>query len=506
MPELLPNSAPEESKKPGDKKIDPSVYYRASGQGKIKKSSLWRWVIVLAVVIVLIAGGFAAKVILAINSTNRDSGKKISLFEQIGHLIVNPEKQLVGENRDRINILLAGIGGAGHDGAYLADTIILVSLKPSTNEVAMMSIPRDLYVDIPNYGSRKINNALAFGREANYPGGGEALLAQVVSTTFNVPVDYYARLDFAGFRKVIDDLGGIDITIDNSFSDYEYPDYNYGYQTITFKKGTEHMIGERALQFTRSRHGTNGEGSDFARSARQQKVLFAIKEKMLSLHTLTNPAAIVKILNDLGAHNQTNLQLWEISKLAKFSQNISKDQIINQVLDTGSDGLLKSETTLDGAYILTPKAGNFSDLQFLANNIFTSGAVKKENAVVEIQNSTGQAGLGTQLSARLKAMNYNVTKVSNTKTTSPYATTTLYDMSSGQNPNTMNSLKNLLHASITSVIPDYLNTNIINSQVSQNANVNASSPVTDILIIVGTDQITTTSVGHKTSANTQKKI
>lgn len=481
MPDLLPGN--------NQKKIDASIY--SAGQPNRKKSKLlWRSIIVLVVVIVLIGAGFLAKIVLAINSTNSDSQKKVSFFEQIKHLIINPEKQLDGEGSDRINILLAGIGGAGHDGAYLADTIIVVSIKPSTGEVATLSVPRDLYVDIPGYGWRKINNALAFGRESNYPGGGEALLASVVSKIISQPIDYYARVDFAGFRKIIDDIGGIDIYVDNSFADYEYPDYNYGYQTISFTKGWEHMSGERALQFVRSRHGTNGEGSDFARSKRQQKVLMALKDKLFSLNTFTNPSSIVSALSDLGNHNQTNLQLWEILRLAKLVQNIQKDQIITRVLDTGPDGLLINDTTPDGAYILRPKSGNFSEIQYLATNIFNTSRITRENAVIEVQNSTKETGLATRIADQLRGMQYNVVRVGNMQTQEPLARTTIYDLSGGKKPYSLASLKNMLNADVASQLPPFMSDNNINYQsivAPSNATAKAATPDVDLLIIVGTD-------------------
>jgi polyisoprenyl-teichoic acid--peptidoglycan teichoic acid transferase len=497
MPELLSSNSSSGQPVSDKKKIDTNIYSLGNQGNKKKKSLLLRWSIVGLVIVVLLIGlGFLTKIILAVNSTNADSGKKIGFFEQVSHLIVNPDKQLKGEATDRINILLAGIGGAGHDGAYLADTIILVSIKPSTQEVSTLSIPRDLYVEIPDYGWRKVNNALAFGRESNYPGGGEALLTSVVSKVVGMPIQYFARVDFEGFRKVIDDLGGVDISIENAFDDYDYPDYSYGIQHISFRKGTEHMNGERALQFVRSRHGTNGEGSDFARSKRQQKVLLAIKEKMFSMSTFTNPASIVSILNDLGSHNQTNLQIWEMLGLTKFAKNIGSNNLITATLETGTDGLLKSDTTQDGAYILRPKSGDFSEIQYLAKNIFTISSIAKENAAIEIQNSTSSAGLATRVSERLKSMKYNVTKVGNAKKIEPYTKTTIYDLSAGSKPITVTSLKNMLDADTSSVLPAFMtNEEITYDSISesQNSNINVANSKTDILVVIGTDMVNTNS-------------
>lgn len=500
MPDLL--------KKNDQKKIDPRVYQ--TEPTKKKKSLLWRSIIVLFLVIVLIGFGFLTKIVLAINSTNSESDKKIGFFEQIKHLLVNPEKELKGEGSDRINFLLMGIGGPGHQGAYLADTIIIASIKPSTNEVATISIPRDLYVEIPGFSWRKINNALAFGNEADYPGGGEALLTKVVAQVTGLPIHYYARIDFAGFRKVIDDLGGIDVYIDNSFTDYEYPDYSYGYQTISFTKGWEHMSGERALQYVRSRHGTSGEGSDFARSKRQQKVLLAIKEESLSLNTFINPSSIISALNDLGNHNKTNMEVWEMLKLPKLVKDVKKDQLITQVLDTSPGGLLYSETTIDGAYILQPKAGDFSEIQYLAKNIFNTGYITRENARIEVQNSTQEAGLATKTAERLQGMNYNVIKIGNAQTEEEFPNTTIYDLSGGTNPYTLVSLKDILDADVSSGLPAFMTQAEITYETiavaETNNNINASAEDIDILIVIGSDLASNSQLSNRSIISLKENI
>ncbi|MFZ6036410.1 MAG: LCP family protein [Patescibacteria group bacterium] len=484
MPDLL---KPNEKQAQKIRKFDPSIYQPSESSGAAPRTStrrgsrllLWSSVS-LVVVIIMIGAVFMTRVIAAVNSTNTETGEKVGLFDQIRHLISNPEQQLNGEADDRINILLAGIGGAGHQGAYLADTIILMSIKPSTNDIAMMSIPRDLYVEIPDYGFRKINNALAFGVQSDYPGGGEALLAQVVSDTFDVPVHYFARIDFEGFRKAIDNLGGIDVTIDAAFTDYEYPDYNYGYQVISFKKGIEHMTGERALQFVRSRHGNNGEGSDFARSQRQQKVLFALKNQFFSVNNLINPSSVVSALESLGQHNQTNMEIWEIVRLAKMSEPVQKSDIITITLDTSEEGYLYSDHTLDGAYILRPTAGDFTEIQLRLATIFDTSNISREHARIEVQNGTTTEGLATQTADLLRQEHFNVVQVGNVDSENEVSTTTIYDLSNGTKPYTLASLKNLLNARIAPATPAAATNTGIPTAVDDSA---------DILIIIGADYI-----------------
>ncbi len=487
----MPNLLNEESEKKVNTKVDTSVYQTDSK--KKKSTKLWWSLIILLVVIIFIGFGFFSKIVMAVNSTNSESGEKVNLFEQIKNLVANPDDYLKGEEDDRINIMLAGIGGAGHEGAYLADTIIVASIKPSTKEVATISIPRDLYVEIGDYGWRKINNALAFGIMNDYPGGGELLLKETVEKVLNIPIHYYARIDFEGFRQAIDDVSGIDVYVDNTFTDYSYPDYNYGYQTISFTQGWTHMDGETALQYARSRHGNNGEGSDFARSERQQKVLFALRDKFISINTIINPNKIITTLEHLGNHNKTNMQIWEMVELGKIVKDIQSDNIINQVLDTGQNGLLKSETTQDGAYILTPTSGDFGEIQSLVANIFETNFIKKENARIEIQNSTKSAGLASETSDKLIGLNYNVVGIGNAEVEEPLTETMIFDLSNGSKPHTIVNLKNLLNAKLSNSLPAFYTEERYTYQdiiaPIKNENINATKEGVDILIVLGADYI-----------------
>src|SRR3989338_11466364 len=311
-------------------------------------------------------------------------------------IILGDEDNLAGAKDDRINFLLMGIGGAGHDGALLTDTVILGSLKLSTREAALVSIPRDLLVKIPDNGFQRINNASAYGDVNDYPDGGAALAAKTVADAFGVSVHYWLRIDFAGFRKVIDDLGGVDVVIDSDFVDEQYPTDDYKVQTISFTKGKEHMAGERALQFARSRHGNNGEGSDFARSRRQQKIISAVKDKLFSVSTLLNPGRLGRLLETLQENIATDLDTWEILRLVKKFSNIDTTQIVVHTLDVSTNSPLYA-ASVDGAYVIMPKNDDWEPLQSIAKNIFstepiTAEAEKNFLAKVEIQNGTAVAG------------------------------------------------------------------------------------------------------------------
>ena len=134
------------------------------------------------------------------------SNPNATIFDRVRNFVLAGDRTVEGFKDDRVNILLLGVGGEGHDGEQLSDTIILASIKPSTKQIALLSIPRDLSVDIPGYGVRKINAANAFGEQTN-PGEGGTLAAQVVSETLGTPIPYWIRIDFKAFEEIIDKLG-----------------------------------------------------------------------------------------------------------------------------------------------------------------------------------------------------------------------------------------------------------------------------------------------------------
>ncbi|MFA5070485.1 MAG: LCP family protein [Patescibacteria group bacterium] len=453
----------------------------------------------LLVTLVIIGLGLSIKFLSSLNiQTNQDStNTKVSLFSQLTHLLTKTNDTIAGEEKDRINILLMGIGGTGHEGALLTDTLILVSFKPSTNQVAFLSVPRDLAVDFPApYYSRKINNGLFFGQEMNYAGGGEALMVKTVSDVTGLEIQYYGRVDFSGFEQLIDGLGGVRINVEKSFSDATYPTDNYGYQTVSFKAGDQLMDGATALKYVRSRHGNNGEGSDFARAARQQKVLLALKDKITSFSTLINPSKISEILNTLGTHTKTNMEVWEMLRFYTLAQNIGKDNIINYVIDNSENGLLKNITGENGAYLLIPKAGDFSEVQALAKNIFSQNEIEKEKAKIVLENGTNTPGLASLKARELEALNYDIIGVENYPEKN-IKETIIYDKTSGQLPHTVDALKEKFNAAVITNLPaifedmtsgNTMNINALNQIENINLNFNGNNNF-DIMIILGEDAL-----------------
>jgi LCP family protein required for cell wall assembly len=329
-------------------------------------------------------------------------------------------KQLIGESEDRINVLLLGIGGKNHDGPYLSDTIVIVSVKPSTKQVAFISVPRDLQVYMDGYGWRKINDANALGESVN-PGYGPEFARQVISKTFDIPLHYYVRVDFNGFAKIIDILDGITLTVDNTFTDYTYPAANYKYQTISFRAGENTMNGETALKFVRSRHSImNNEGSDFARSKRQQKVLLAVKEKILNKSFFLNPQKISEVLATLQEHMATDMRAWEIATFAMLAPRVDQHTMIHFVFDNSPENFL-IDSTSNGAYILQPKSGTFLNMQEKVKTIFEtpietsaeSSSVAQEKPTVRVQNGTHIEGLAGKTARKLTNAGFTVLSLSN---------------------------------------------------------------------------------------------
>ncbi len=345
-----------------------------------------------------------------------NSLKKINILDQIGGLIETKTKSLKGEEDDRINILILGVGGGNHEGPQLADTLMLASLKPSTNQASLISIPRDLFVPIKDYGWYKINSANVFGEQQG-EGQGIELTKQVVENITGQPIHYFVRIDFDGFEQLIDDVGGICLNVENNLIDYQYPirgkedvyPISSRYEYLNIEKGDKCMDGSLALKYARSRHGLGVEGNDFARARRQQNVLAALKEKVVSFKTLLNPQRIIKIIDNLKDNLKTDLSVSEILKLANLSKDIEMNKVAKKVLDSSPEGLLMDNyiAANDGLnmYVLQTKSGDFSGIKNLAENIFSEVKVleetadaTKEDAEIEIKNGTKIPGFPYQAS------------------------------------------------------------------------------------------------------------
>ncbi len=394
---------------------------------KIKKTKVFLYTIIILIITLTL---FTSQIIFSSESITHIANNFFTNFFD------TENKTLQGETNNRINFLLLGIGGKDHDGANLTDSIILVSLQIKPLKAAMISIPRDLLVFVNGYGYRKINSIHALQENKEEDSGPETL-AQTVAQTFNMPIHYYLRVDFDGVKKLIDDLDGLDVYVENSFTDYLYPAPNYKYQTISFDKGWTTMDGETLLQYMRSRHGNNGESGDFARAKRQQNAITAAKEKLLSAKTWLNPKNVYNLLDSYSEHLYTNLETWEILKLANLTQNLSNENIIKFGLNDNYDNYLQA-SNYQGSYVLLPKAGDFSEIQTVLKNIFNKKVT--EQAWVEVLNGTEIYGLASKTSDKLENEDINVSHIGNAPQ-QDYTQSYIYDLSNGAKPVTLESLK-----------------------------------------------------------------
>lgn len=310
----------------------------------------------------------------------------------------NPIQQAL-DKKTPINILLLGYGGGSHDGAYLTDSIITVHIDPKTQKIFLISIPRDIWVKIPTRGEdgsySKINAAYQIGLDdINYPekkeeftgvGGGGKLTEYAVSRVTGLPINSFVGIDFSGFTKSIDTLGGVDIVVEKAFDDYEYPieqketescghteteiaslsaqlaspsaaltqldAFPCRYEHLHFDAGNQHMDGATVLKYARSRHSLQ-DGTDFGRTQRQRNLLVAVKQKIFSVGFIPQ---IVPFMTSLGDDLRTDLALDDVRVLVQNASLLNKYQIISLAL-TG-DNYLQDAVSSDGQSILESKDG-----------------------------------------------------------------------------------------------------------------------------------------------------
>ena len=272
------------------------------------------------------------------------------------------------KDEDRINAVLLGIRGEGDpNGGLLTDGIMVLSFQKSTGKIALISIPRDLYLQLPGeVRYEKINAAYAIGMK-KYENGLNFTKKTIAYVT-GLYIDYASIINFEALKDIIDLLGGITIYLDKPFIENKQwlcDENGQNCDPFVLGEGEQKLNGEIALLYARSRFSSN----DFDRAKRQQQILLAIKDKLLSLGIVGDPLKISGIIDVLSKNVETDVSPWEIPKLIDLTKKAKIDNIIRRVFDNTEQGLL-DDSTINGIYVLLPKEGNFSKIREACQKIF----------------------------------------------------------------------------------------------------------------------------------------
>lgn len=318
-------------------------------------------IIILALVVVgtfLYKAGFTLSKIIVI--------KDIAWEKIFGKL--PSSEYMPPKDEDRINVLLLGVGGAEHgEGYLLTDSIVIVSYKKSTGRIALISIPRDLYIQLPGESKyEKVNAAYVFG-EQKY-GNGLDYAKKTIGYVSGLYIDYAAVVDFTAFETVIDAINGIAVHLDKPFIEDKqwWCDENgQNCQPFIVEAGDQVLDGETALFYVRSRFSSD----DFDRARRQQQVMLAIKDKVLSLGVLANPLIINDLFDAVAENVKADVMPWEIPNLIKLAQKANTENIIEKVFDVSEESLLY-QTVENGIYVILPKDRDLNKIREVCQNIF----------------------------------------------------------------------------------------------------------------------------------------
>jgi len=395
---------------------------------KIKRRSNGKRILgVSLIVVVLLLGGWSAtKLALSGWSFSRESFKDIFSFNTT---------KLIGEDQGRVNVLLLGMPGGSNDGPNLTDTIIAASMSvgDAGGKGFLFSLPRDLYVRVPGDGQTKINAVYEIGKSEEGSSGG-LKTAEVVSEVLGFQVPYYFKINFNGFEQLIDELGGVVVEVDKDLFDDKYPTASKGYETVDIKAGTYTMDGAMALKYARSRQST----SDFDRAARQQKLIMAIRAKMMDSDMFKQPAKAIAVYEVLTSSIETNLNPLEIKRLIDLLKDFDPTTLATKVFDDSAAGMLYAGK-VDEMYVLRPVGDDFKAISDYVAKLIVGEEevvspdeqVSVEPLKIEVLNGTNITGLAGKISTKLKGEGYSVVLTGNNATRG-FAKTIVYDLSNGE--------------------------------------------------------------------------
>ncbi len=355
-----------------------------------------------------------------------------------------PPPAEIYEGPDVTTFLL--IGSDQRTGAsFRTDTMIVAILRPKDNQVSLISIPRDLWVYIPGWEMQRINTAYEQGELEDYAGGGAALLKDTIQYNLGLQIDHTAMVDFDGFRKIVNTLGGIEVPVACAYTDWRLKDPNldqndpnnwYLYTTPT---GILHMDGDLALWYARSRSKSN----DFDRGRRQQEVIRAIFARAMSTGTLSK---IPQLYGDLNSLVTTDLGLTDILKLATLAPRFTNANIRSYYI---RPPVVSSWITPGGAYVLLPDQTAMSALIQQALTASPQAALN-ETLTIQVENGTQNDGWDALAASRLNYAGY-ATRIQ-AADRRDYGASVLIDLTNDQDPNRASSLLAVMGLTGTQVI------------------------------------------------------
>ena len=368
------------------------------------------------------------------------------------------------DDQNNTNFLLLGMGGEGHDGAELTDTIMIASIDHDTDLVPMLSIPRDFFIEDEKIGNWRINRFYELTK-LTYENEGldedeakeQALedMSDKIGEILDIEIHYYALVDFNGFTEVVDAIGGIDVYLEESFYDPYYPvDGTDYYQTFYLPAGDNHLNGENALMYARSRKTT----SDFDRAIRQQTIISEIKDKALSLGVLANPGKLKNLYDAFSDNFTTNLTFAEMADLGKMATDFERDSILSQVFSddpyaTGGFLYTPDRNLYDGAFVLVPSAGDYSELQLFSELFLHNPEIYEENIPLQVLNGVSYGGLATDTKTYLERYGFNIARYGNAAEIG-HATTSIFNLNQQESETIQALLTMIPTAEIAEEIPE----------------------------------------------------
>lgn len=352
--------------------------------------------------------------------------------------------QILNNGQETINFLLIG-SDQRHGSSFRTDTMVIAILRPKEGQVSLISIPRDLWVSIPDTGTNRINTAFEYGEMNGYPGGGAGLLKDTILYNLGIRIDHTAFVDFNGFRQIIDTLGGVDVPVSCPYTDWRLIDPSYdpnnpnNWALYTTGPGLIHMDGDLALWYARSRQKSN----DFDRGRRQQEVLRSLFSQALQAGTLKR---LPELYNDLKSTVETDLNLGDLLQLALYAPKMTNANIRSYYI---RPPYVQSWITDAGAYVLLP---NKDALQQLLTQAMSPSATteQRKKITVDVMNGTATTGFDSLASMRLNYAGYVTNPIPSDR--QDYAYSVLIDKTAEQDRNQSDAILNVLGLSPTSLI------------------------------------------------------